>query len=104
MLAQIHYLAKMNSNNNLAVPVSRYLASQTITQPRDEHRNHLRLRLHDQLTHTRLRAQERIRIVALVACSFGMKPDDVACPGARQIGEHFKRELIKCALLRNRMI
>src|SRR5262245_17120015 len=80
MFAQIQYLAEMDANHVFAVPVSRHLLWQTVTQPRNEHRYHLWLRFHDQLSHTRLRAQKRIRIVALIACSLRMKTDDVACP------------------------
>src|SRR5688500_20183443 len=94
----------MNANNVLAVPISHPLSRQAIAEARDEDRNYLRPCVHDQLTNARLRAQARIGILALVACPFRMKADDVAWPSARQIGKNTKRILVEYTLLRQRMI
>src|SRR5690242_3857973 len=46
MLAQIQHLTKLYANHVFAIPVSRYLLRQTITQACDEYRDHLRLCVH----------------------------------------------------------
>src|SRR5262245_31944885 len=104
MLTQVEHRPEVNTNHVLAVPVTRHLLRQTITKAGYENRNDLRLCLHDQLSHARLRAQERVRIVTLVPRSFRMKADYVSGSRTRQIYEQFKRKLVKDALLRQRVI
>src|ERR1043166_1419894 len=78
VLTEIELWTKVNANHVFAVPVARDLPGQTVAQSGYEHRDHLRLRIHDQFANTRLRPQKRIRIFVFVARAFGMKADDVA--------------------------
>src|SRR5947209_43888 len=93
----------MNSNLLAPKPVPQNLFRYIISQSSYENWNNLRVRILDQFADTRLRPKKRVRIIALVACAFGMKADDVARALTTELRESSHGILIERALLRHRI-
>ena len=76
----------MNPNLGAAEPIPQNLLRQIISEASNEHWDDLWVRILDQFANARLRPQKLIGIVVEIARAFGMKPDDISCAFATELG------------------